>query len=125
MEHLWISQVLNTSLHTCHDLITPLTRHNLTKYGCFAWTSMALQTSSVRPNIYRSDTSTSGITTAPMAYMILCVRFTNIVRVMQSSLLKSITLISLLRQRRNTRYRWLVKPYLTGTYTLQDASSFA
>ena len=30
MEHLWISQVLNTSLHTCHDLITPLTRHNLT-----------------------------------------------------------------------------------------------
>ena len=29
-------------------------------YDCFAWTSMALQTSSVRPNIYRSDTSTSG-----------------------------------------------------------------
>ena len=28
--------------------------------GCFAWTSMALQTSSVRPKIYRSDTSTSG-----------------------------------------------------------------
>ena len=28
--------------------------------GCFAWTSMALQTSSVRSNIYRSDTSTSG-----------------------------------------------------------------
>jgi hypothetical protein len=30
VEHLWISQVLNTSLHRCHDLITPLTRHNLT-----------------------------------------------------------------------------------------------
>ena len=30
------------------------------QYGCFAWTSMALQTSSVRPKIYRSDTSTSG-----------------------------------------------------------------
>jgi len=29
------------------------------QYGCFAWTSMALQTSSVRPKIYRSDTSTS------------------------------------------------------------------
>ena len=26
----WISQVLNASLHTCHDLKTPLTRHNLT-----------------------------------------------------------------------------------------------
>ncbi len=31
MEHLWISQVLDTSLHTCHGLRTPLTRHNLTK----------------------------------------------------------------------------------------------
>ncbi len=30
MEHLWISQVPDASLHTCHDLITPLTRHNLT-----------------------------------------------------------------------------------------------
>jgi len=29
------------------------------QYGCFAWTSVALQTSSVRSNIYRSDTSTS------------------------------------------------------------------
>ena len=28
--------------------------------SCFAWTSMALQTSSVSSNIYRSDTSTSG-----------------------------------------------------------------
>ena len=31
MEHPWISQVLNTSLHTCQGLITPLIRHNLTK----------------------------------------------------------------------------------------------
>jgi hypothetical protein len=30
VEHLWISQVLNASLYTCHGLITPLTRHNLT-----------------------------------------------------------------------------------------------
>ncbi|MFT4764821.1 MAG: hypothetical protein ACI9OH_001923, partial [Oleispira sp.] len=29
-----------------------------------------------------------------------------------------------LRHRRNTRYGWWVKPYPTGTYTLQDASSF-
>jgi len=32
MEHLWISQVLNTSLYTCHGLRTPLTRHNLTAH---------------------------------------------------------------------------------------------
>ena len=31
VEHLWISQVLNASFYTCHGLITPLTRHNLTK----------------------------------------------------------------------------------------------
>ncbi len=31
IEHLRISQVLDTSLHTCHGLRTPLTRHNLTE----------------------------------------------------------------------------------------------
>ncbi|WP_299946356.1 reverse transcriptase domain-containing protein [uncultured Microbulbifer sp.] len=31
----------------------------------------------------------------------------------------------LLRPTRNTRYRWLVRPYLTGTSTLQEASSLA
>jgi len=31
VERLWISQVPDASLYTCHGLITPLTRHNLTK----------------------------------------------------------------------------------------------
>ncbi len=39
---------------------------------CFAWTSMALQTSSVRPNIYRSDTSTSGTRIPYGLYDSLC-----------------------------------------------------
>ena len=30
-----------------------------------------------------------------------------------------------LRHKRNTRYGWLAKPFPTGTYTLQDAPSFA
>ena len=30
-----------------------------------------------------------------------------------------------LRHRRNTRYGWVANPYPTGTYTLQDAPSFA
>jgi hypothetical protein len=42
------------------------------QYGCFAWTSMALQTSSVRPNIYRSDTSTSGTRIPYGLYDSLC-----------------------------------------------------
>ena len=39
---------------------------------CFAWTSMALQTSSVRSNIYRSDTSTSGTRPPYGLYDSLC-----------------------------------------------------
>ena len=39
---------------------------------CFAWTSMALQTSSVRSNIYRSDTSTSGTRIPYGLYDSLC-----------------------------------------------------
>ena len=91
--------------------------------GCFAWTSMALQTSSVSSNIYRSDTSTSGsrqslwpiwfsVYASPILFMCCsphCWKvFTN----------------PTLRQRRNTRYGWLVKPYPTGTCTLQDALFF-
>ena len=30
-----------------------------------------------------------------------------------------------LRHRRNTRYGWMANPYPTGTFTLQDAPSFA
>ena len=41
-------------------------------YDCFAWTSMALQTSSVRSNIYRSDTSTSGTRIPYGLYDSLC-----------------------------------------------------
>ena len=39
---------------------------------CFAWTSMALQTSSIRPNIYRSYTSTSGTRIPYGLYDSLC-----------------------------------------------------
>ncbi|MGY8791133.1 MAG: hypothetical protein ACKVKR_12795, partial [Pseudomonadales bacterium] len=76
---LWISQVLNTSLYTCHGLITPLTRHSLTNSSCFAWTSTALQASSVRTIYCRSDINTSGHDT-PMAYIILCLRFVLVVQ---------------------------------------------
>jgi len=75
VEHLWISQVLNTSLHTCHGLITPLTRHNLT-------TAIALLGLRWRYKPRQSDLIFIGAIPAlqghvsPMTYMILCVRFT-------------------------------------------------
>jgi hypothetical protein len=92
--------------------------------GCFAWTSMALQTSSVRSNIYRSDTSTSG-TRIPyglynsLSTLHVACSFDGVLTPEKlSPFLK-------LRPTRKTRYRWLARPYPTGTFTLQDASSFA
>ena len=92
--------------------------------GCFAWTSMALQTSSVSSNIYRSDTSTSGSRQSlwPTWFSVYA---SPILFVWCSPHYWKANANLKLRHRRNTRYRWLVKPYLTGTYTLQDASSFA
>ena len=57
-----------------------------------------------------------------MAYIILCLRFTLVVRLIVSSHCKALPLLRL-RAMRKTRYGWLAKPYPTGTYTLQDASS--
>ncbi len=57
----------------------------------------------------------SGSTISPTAYMILCVRFICFVR----------RKFHPLRHRRNTRYGWLARPFPTGTFTLQDAPSFA
>jgi len=57
----------------------------------------------------------SGNAIFPTAYMILCVRFICFVR----------RKFHPLRHRRNTRYGWLARPFPTGTFTLQDAPSFA
>ena len=50
----------------------------------------------------------------PTAYKILCVR-----------LPYSRSSVTQLLNKINTRYGWLVKPYPTGTFTLQDTLSFA
>ena len=60
----------------------------------------------------------------PMAYMILCLRFTLVVRLIASSRWKVFSNLRL-RATRKTRYEWLAKPYSTGTFTLLDAPSFA
>ena len=69
---------------------------------------------------FRGCTSTSGSTASPMAYRLLCVRFTALVHAPHSPLT-----IRALRRRCNTRYGWVVSPYPTGTRTPQDTPSFA
>ena len=56
---------------------------------------------------------TSGSADSPVAYLIRCVRFAGVVQ--SCDLLPP----------RNTRYGWLATPYPTGTFTLQEAPSFA
>ena len=62
-------------------------------YDCFAWTSMALQTSSVRTNYLSERYQHFRATSAPMDYMILCVRFTYLVHLVASKSLISVSRI--------------------------------
>ena len=124
VELLWISQVLNTSLYTCHGLITPLTRHNQTSTAVLhglRWRYKPRQSDlkfiGAIPALQGHD-SPYGLYDSLCTLHQYCSRDAVLTAEKQS-------LISLLRQWRNTRYRWLVKPYLTGTCTLQDASSLA
>ena len=72
--------------------------------------------------------SLQGGAATPLAYKILCVRFTSVVHVRYS--LHAIG--DAVRQRRNTRYGWveplrviILIPLPTGTCTRQEAPSFA
>ncbi len=56
---------------------------------------------------------TSGSADSPVASLIRCVRFAGVVQSCD------------LRLPRNTRDGWLATPYPTGTFTLQEAPSFA
>lgn len=78
-EHTRISQVPDASLHACHGLITPPILYSLTISGCFAWTSTALQVSSIETSIFGAMPALQGHV-SPVAYMILCVRFIRLVR---------------------------------------------
>jgi hypothetical protein len=90
--------------------------------GCFAWTSTALQASSVRI-YFRSDTNTSGTRIPYGLYNSL----STLHIVCSSDCVLTLESISNLRLRatRKTRYGWSTKPYPTGTFTQQDAPSFA
>ena len=67
----------------------------------------------------------SGNAVSPTACMMLCVRFVCFVRNVTCRNMYRYIHYPLLRHRRNTRYGWVASPYPTGTFTLQDAPSFA
>ena len=69
--------------------------------------------------VFGAVTSISGSTASPMAYRLLCVRFTCLVHTPHRLLT-----IRALRRRRNTRYGWVVSPYPAGTCTPHDTPSF-
>ncbi len=100
----------NTSLCTCHNLLTPEALHILTKADASVLTSVDVKPL-VDPQVLISKLSAMPVLRScvlPTACTILCVRFTYLVRT---------CFFSVLRHRRNTRYGWLVKPFPTGTFT--------
>jgi len=108
---------LYASLCTCHSLLTPETLHILT-----------IADASVLPSVYVKTlgdlkfnfeaVSTLRSYELPTACTILCVRFTLFVHFLEVNQLQ-------FRRGRNTRYGWMVNPFPTGPFTLQDAPSFA
>jgi len=89
-EHLWISQVPDSSLYTCHGLRTPPACHNLTclrlLFMDFGYvTNLVSRVQFIIGAIPALQGHAS-----PMAYIILCVRFTCLVRLFVSSSLKSV-----------------------------------
>jgi hypothetical protein len=65
--------------------------------------------------------SLQGGANTPLAYKMLCVRFTYVVH--ERSSVRTSTSLSFIGA--NTRYGWVVSPYPTGTFTRQEAPSCA
>ena len=102
----------NTSLCTCHNLLTPEALHILTMSDASVLTSAGVKPLVDLNHCYRSCLlcQFSGAATPYGLHNSLCTLH----------LLCSDS--SILRHKRNTQYGWLVRPYPTGTLTLQDAS---
>ena len=115
-----------TSMHMPR-LDNPADSSHPHQFGCFTWTSSTLQLWSVEISLFSGRCQHFRITAIPVAYALLCVRFTCLVHPIIWSRLQTGKYFAILefRHRRNTRYGWLVRPYPTGTCTLQGAPSFA
>ena len=93
--------------------------------GCFTWASSTLQLSPIGTSFIfgampalQDHGNPCGLRTSLCTLHLFCSQ-----RGMCCMHWK--THYPLLRHRRNTRYGWVVRPYPTGTFTLQGAPSFA
>ena len=94
--------------------------------GCFAWTSSALQLSSVGTNlIFEAIPALQDHGNPYGLYISLCTLHLYCSFDCLALPNWKVSAIHKLRHRRNTRYPLLVKLYGTGTFTLQGAPSFA
>jgi len=108
------SQVLNASLHAYHALRGPRqTLLDLTSNGPFVLASGTLTPSPSASIALTGLYQDSGSAVSPAVYVVCTLQ-----------LCRSALHLYLLHSC-NTRYEWLAKPYSAGTFTLQEAPSFA
>ena len=110
---------LYASRCTYHSLMTPEALHILTIADASVLTSVYVKTL-VDLNLHFEAVPALRSCELPTACTILCVRFTHFVRLLKGVVSNSLRL----RRKRNTRYGWVVSPFPTGSFTLQDAPSF-
>ena len=103
------------SLCTCHSLLTPETLHILTMADASVLPSVYVKTLGDL-NFNFEAASTLRSYELPTACTILCVRFTHFVPLWKFIKLR-------FRRERNTRYGWMVNPFPTGSFTLQETPS--
>ena len=106
------SQVPDASLHTCHALCGPRqSLGELTKALSLCWLLEPLRHRRLHYPLYRGCIKTLGSAVSLAAYVVPWVRFSCFVR--SCDLLHNC----------NPRCGWLVRPYPTGTSTLQETPS--
>ncbi len=107
-----VSQVPDASLHTCHALCRPRqSLGELTKALSLCWLLEPLRHCRLHHPLYRGCIKTLGSAVSLAAYVVPWVRFSCLVR--SCDLLHNC----------NPRCGWLVRPYPTGTSTLQETPS--
>lgn len=115
--HTWVSQVPIASLGPCHVLGTPVPSLPLAIFtGDHVGFRSVKNVADTSIQFFEAESPKEGAASlrpSPCSvyasHLLFCL-FTNKQDV---------------RQTRNTRYRWLARPYRTGTCTLQEATSFA
>jgi hypothetical protein len=77
------------SLPTCHSLRTPADLHILTMTDASVLASVIVKTLAICNNLISKLYQLSGHTVVPMAYRMLCVRFTHLVRRLLDSAMRA------------------------------------